>query len=84
MNKKFDKLVKATEMNKAIFLGNFSGPKKRGNKVRSFFDFLNEVFICLVVTAIQHCLKAWVKGVYVKAVNFRYETVMSKLIRLPV
>ena len=84
MNRKYDKPFKATERTKLIFQGYLSRPKKTGNKVRSFFDSINEVFIYLLVTAIRHCLKVWVKGVYVKRVNFRYETATSKLIRLPV
>ena len=35
----------------------------RGNIEETFFDTINEVFICLVVSTIQHCLKSWVTEV---------------------
>jgi len=47
----------------------------------TFFDSINEVFICLVTSAMRHCLKAWTTGVYVETgrnADFKYETTASK------
>ena len=52
----------------------------RGNFDDTFFDQINEVFICLVVSAMRHCLKAWRTGVFVETQEFKYETTISKLI----
>ncbi|RPB18466.1 hypothetical protein L211DRAFT_854106 [Terfezia boudieri ATCC MYA-4762] len=52
----------------------------RGNFDPSFFDSINEVFICLVACAMRHCLKTWSTGVYVepaKNTDFKYETTVS-------
>ena len=38
----------------------------RWNIDETFFDRINEVFICLVASTIRHCLKSWVTGVYVE------------------
>ena len=41
----------------------------------SFFHSINEVFICLVTSAMRHALQSWTTGVYVelrKAVEFKY------------
>lgn len=52
----------------------------RGNIDDTFFDSINEVFICLVCSAMRHCLKAWRTGVYVEPArneHFKYETATS-------
>jgi len=53
----------------------------RGHFDNTFFDSINEVFICLVTSAIRHCLKAWTTVVYVEPernADFKYETTTSK------
>jgi len=53
----------------------------RGHFDDTFFDSINEVFICLVTSAMRHCLKAWTTGVYVEPgrnADFKYETTASK------
>lgn len=62
-----------------IFKCFFEPPKIDGNPNVRFFDYINSVFICLVGTVLQHCLKEW-KGREQanKLVNFNYKTVASK------
>jgi len=53
----------------------------RGHFDNSFFDSIDEVFICLVTSAMCHCLKAWTTGVYIEPernADFKYETTASK------
>jgi hypothetical protein len=53
----------------------------RGHFDDNFFDSINEVFICLVCSAMRHCLKAWTTGVYAEPgrnADFKYETTASK------
>lgn len=53
----------------------------RGNFDETFFDSINEVFVCLVTSAMRHCLKAWATGVYIeppKTAEFKYETAASE------
>jgi hypothetical protein len=55
----------------------------RGNIDETFFEKINGVFICLVVSSIRHCLKCWVTGVYVqpsKNEHFMYQTAISEFI----
>ena len=47
----------------------FAGIKMRGNFDSEFFDNINEVFVCLVGTAIRHCLKSWETGEYVGGIG---------------
>ena len=64
-----------------IFPKYFDEVKMRCNFDDIFFDSINEVFICLVTSAMRHCLKAWTTGVYVdpgKSAEFKYETTASK------
>ena len=75
---------KATEITEIIFRKYFAGRKMRGNFDNSFFDSINEVFIYLVASAIRHCLKAWVTGVFqetTRPVEFKYETAIRKFTR---
>ncbi|KAF8455731.1 hypothetical protein BGX38DRAFT_1257986 [Terfezia claveryi] len=70
----------ANEITEIIFRKYFSNMKMRGNSDDTFFDSINEVFICLVTSAMRHCLKAWTTGVYVEPPstgNFRYDTTVT-------
>ncbi|KAF8445132.1 hypothetical protein BGX38DRAFT_1260863 [Terfezia claveryi] len=70
----------ANEITEIIFRKYFSNMKMRGNSDDTFFDSINEVFICLVTSAMRHCLKAWTTGVYVEppsTANFRYDTTIT-------
>ena len=52
----------------------------------TFFDRINELFICLVASTIGHCLKSWVTGVYVQPSaneQFKYQTAISEFISYP-
>ncbi|KAF8420290.1 hypothetical protein BGX38DRAFT_1280236 [Terfezia claveryi] len=52
----------------------------RRNSDDTFFDSINEVFICLVTSAMRHCLKAWTTEMYVEPPstgNFRYDTTVT-------
>ncbi|KAF8425421.1 hypothetical protein BGX38DRAFT_1147170 [Terfezia claveryi] len=63
-----------------IFRKYFASVKIRGNFDETFFDSINEVFICLVTSAMRHCLKSWTTGVYVepsKTGNFKYDISIS-------
>lgn len=65
----------AVEITEIIYRKYFASPKMRGNVDDTFFESINEVFICLVAAAIRHCLKQWSTGVYVeppRALEFRY------------
>lgn len=71
------------EIIEIIFRKYFAGRKMRGNTDDTFFESINPVFICLVASALRHCLKAWTTGVYVEPPDFKYETAKSKLIQFP-
>ncbi|KAF8433171.1 hypothetical protein BGX38DRAFT_1146201 [Terfezia claveryi] len=71
---------RATEIREIIFRKYFVTIKMRGNFDATFFDSINEVFICLVASAMRHCLKAWTTGVYVeppKTEVFKYDTTVT-------
>ncbi|RPB18856.1 hypothetical protein L211DRAFT_853735 [Terfezia boudieri ATCC MYA-4762] len=71
---------RASEIMEVIFRKYFASVKMRGNFDSSFFDSINEVFICLVACAMRHCLKTWSTGVYVepaKNADFKYATTVS-------
>ncbi|RPB18247.1 hypothetical protein L211DRAFT_773186, partial [Terfezia boudieri ATCC MYA-4762] len=57
---------RASEITEIIFRKYFANLKMRGNFDDTFFESINEVFICLVSSAIRHCLKSWATGVYVE------------------
>src|SRR5256884_5263611 len=42
-----------------IFLQYYNGPKRAGHRDPMFMDKMNNVFICLITTAIYHHLKQW-------------------------
>ncbi|KAF8415578.1 hypothetical protein BGX38DRAFT_1281248 [Terfezia claveryi] len=74
------KHFRGSEITEIIFRKYFSTLKQRGNCDESFFDAINEVFICLVTSAMRHCLKAWMTGVYVEppsATKFKYDSTVS-------
>lgn len=51
----------------------------RGNRDPEFLDRINGVFICFVVTAIRHCLKAWKTWECDNGgPDFKYETAWCK------
>jgi len=53
----------------------------RGYFDHTFFDSINEVFVCLVTSAMRHCLKAWITGFYVEPgrnADIKYEATASK------
>ncbi|KAF8416583.1 hypothetical protein EV426DRAFT_578631 [Tirmania nivea] len=55
--------------------------KMRGNRDPTFFDKINSVFICLVASALQHCLKEWKTSERTKVlIDYKYETAAEKLI----
>ncbi|KAF8436739.1 hypothetical protein BGX38DRAFT_1145356 [Terfezia claveryi] len=69
------KYFRGSEITEIIFCKYFSTLKQQGNCNESFFDAINEVFICLVTSAMRHCLKAWMTRVYVEppsATKFKY------------
>jgi len=68
----------AKEITDLIFRKYFAGPKMRENIDESLFESINEVFICLVMTAIQHCLKTWQAGIFEQPLEFKYQTAHSK------
>ncbi|KAF8426774.1 hypothetical protein BGX38DRAFT_1147109 [Terfezia claveryi] len=56
------------------------GRKRKGNREPDFLEKINGVLICLVATAIRHCLKAWRTGECADSVQeFKYETAWCKL-----
>ncbi|KAF8444338.1 hypothetical protein BGX38DRAFT_1260974 [Terfezia claveryi] len=57
---------RANEITEIIFHKYFSNMKMCGNSDDTFFDSINEVFICLVTSAMRHCLKAWTTGVHLE------------------
>jgi len=57
----------------------FLRPKMRGNRDVEFFASINDTFICLIATAIQHCLKEWRSGTLMEdQVDFKSESAGGK------
>ena len=57
----------------------FRRPKMRGNRDVEIFGKMNDTFICLIATAIQHCLKEYRSGKLAEEpVDFKYETAGGK------
>jgi len=53
----------------------------RGNRYSSFFGSINNMFICLITTASNHCLRDWTSGkVADYLVDFNYENAGRKLL----
>ncbi|RPB20033.1 hypothetical protein L211DRAFT_764361, partial [Terfezia boudieri ATCC MYA-4762] len=57
---------RASEITEIIFRKYFATIKMWGHADDHFFDSINEVFICLVISTMRHCLKTWMTGVYVE------------------
>ena len=67
-------------MSGGLFRKYFARPKMRGHFDAKFFPLINEVFVCLVASAMRHALKSWKIGVYVEPTKHReikYETSIS-------
>jgi len=76
---------KAAEITEIIFRKYFAGIKMRGHADEGFFEAINEVFICLVASAIRHCLTFWETGVFIrssKKMDFKYDTAYRTYQRL--
>ena len=59
----------------------FERPKMRGNRDPEFFNMINDSFIWLISSAIQHCLREWQTGEAAQEmVDFKYETAQHKWI----
>ena len=72
---------KAPELTEVIFRKYFATRKMRGNKDITFFDSINEVFICLVASVMRYCLKPCRTVVYEeksRLSEFKYETSLGK------
>ncbi|RPB18308.1 hypothetical protein L211DRAFT_854245 [Terfezia boudieri ATCC MYA-4762] len=71
---------RASEITEVIFRKHFASVKMWGNFDPSFFDSINEVFICLVACVMYHCLQTWSTDVYIepaKNADFKYVTTVS-------
>jgi len=57
----------------------YAGKKMREYRDREFHEKINGIFICLVASALRHCLKHWVTGELAEEmVEFKYETAAGK------
>ena len=64
---------------KLIYQKYFQTKRMKGNREPEFLQRVNGVFICLVSTAIRHCLKLWRTGEYQEGgPDFKYETAWRK------
>ncbi|KAF8428822.1 hypothetical protein BGX38DRAFT_1146991 [Terfezia claveryi] len=71
---------RASEITDVIFCKYFASVKMHGNFDETSFNSINKVFICLVTSAMRHCLKSWTTGVYMeppKTGDFKYNTSIS-------
>ncbi|RPB18175.1 hypothetical protein L211DRAFT_854379 [Terfezia boudieri ATCC MYA-4762] len=73
---------RASEIVTVIYESFFWQPKMRGKRDSKFFDNINHIFICLVVAAMQHCLKKLKTGEATEAVEFKYKTAATTFHRL--
>ena len=74
-------MFRAEEIVNIIYAQYFQGAKRKGNQDPKFLDRVNGAFICLVATAIRHCLKAWRTGILdEQAPEFKYETAWCRLV----
>ena len=62
-----------------IYQRYYKDKKKQGHREPDFMNQINGVFICLITSAIRHCLKAWRTGEFVKGRDFKYETAWGRL-----
>ena len=51
------------KLQNAIYIKYYDGSKKMGHKNPEFMDQFNNVFICLVTTALYHHLIIWKSGI---------------------
>lgn len=68
----------APQIADAIFEKFYSSARRIGSKEPEFLNAINGVFICLISTAIFHCLKAWENGTYDGRVAFTPEARQRK------
>lgn len=69
----------AKEIVEVIYNKFFAGKKMRGYRDSKFHEKINGVFICLVSSALRHCLKHWAMGELAEEmVDFKYETAAGK------
>ena len=53
----------------------------RGNRDPEFFNMINDSFIWLISSTLQHCLREWQTGEAAQEmVDFKYETTQRKWI----
>jgi len=69
----------AEEIVMMIYQRDYKGNRKQGHREPDFMNWINGVFICLVASAIRHCLKAWRTREFVEGRDFKYETVWGRL-----
>jgi len=62
-----------------IYQRYYKGKRKQGHQEPDFMNRINGVFICLIASAIRHCLKAWRTAELVESRDFKYEIVWSTL-----
>ena len=77
----FQHRFKDAEITEIIFKKYFAHSKMRRYYDDKFFDSINKVFVCLVTSAMRHCLKALVTGQWVepmKSYEFKYESGICK------
>jgi len=70
---------RAEEIVMVIYQRYYKGKRKQGHREPDFMNRINRVFICLVASAIRHCLKAWRTGEFVEGRDFKYETAWGRL-----
>ena len=61
-----------------IFLRFFNGKKRIGYKDLIFLSQINEVLICLICTAIFHCLRQWRTDALDDIVEFKHDTHLGR------
>ncbi|RPB18379.1 hypothetical protein L211DRAFT_854186 [Terfezia boudieri ATCC MYA-4762] len=75
-----EKYFRASEITEIIFCKYYVTIKMWGYTDDHFFDSINEVFICLVTSAMCHCLMVWMTGIYVEPSNtesYKYQTTIT-------
>jgi len=70
---------RAEEIVMVIYQRYYEGKRKQRHREPDFMNRINGVFICLVASAIRHCLKTWRMGEFVETRDFKYETVWGRL-----
>jgi len=81
VEQKLEGHFRAEEIVAVIYQRYYNGSRRQGSQDPEFLDRINGVFICIVATAIQHCLKAWRTGELAESgPDFKYETNWGKLL----